>query len=248
MLGRISSSTCPIKSAKPIDIVREGLICYIDASINASYPGTGTAITDLSGAGANGTIVSGTPNISFVSANMASYWNFGTANQSNYIASSLTQNYLDVTIVFYPDFSRVASSNIASVLAAGTPTSNQDKSLRFNGVNGTGPWTTRNGASADTNDWNPGGSNGTTYYINGTSSISTTANLASGWNIFGGGRTNTATGAFASPWAYYIGSGGYAAENRGFQGRIALMCLYNRILSSSEQLQNYGALRSRFSL
>jgi len=248
VLGRISSSTSPIKSTKPIGVVREGLICYIDASVNASYPGTGTAITDLSGAGANGTIVSGTPNISFVSAGMASYWNFGTANQSNYIASSLTQNYLDITIVFYPDFSRVGGANVASVLATGPSTLNQDKSLRFNGVNGTGPWTTRNGASADTNDWNPGGSNGTTYYINGTSSVSTTANLASGWNIFGGGRTNTTNGAFASNWAYYVGSGGYSGDNRGFQGRIALMCLYNRVLSSSEQLQNYGALRPRFGL
>ena len=246
MLGRISSSTSPIKSAKPIDIVREGLICYIDASVNASYPGTGTAITDLSGAGVNGTIVSGTPNISFVSAGMASYWNFGTANQSNYIASSLTQNYLDITIVFYPDFSRVGGSSISSVLATGTSVSCQDKSLRFSGVNGTGPWTTRNGGSADNNDWATSASP-TTYYINGSSSTSA-ANLSSGWNILGGGRTNTTNGAFTSNWAYYVGSGGYSGDNRGFQGRIALMCLYNRILSSSEQLQNYGALRSRFGL
>jgi len=243
MLGRISSSTSPIKSAKPINIVREGLICYIDASIAASYPGSGTSVTDLSGAGANGTI-NGT--ISYVSSGMASYWNFATANQSNYISSGITQNYLDIAIVFYPDFSRVGGSSISSVLATGTSVSNQDKSLRFTGVNGTGPWTTRNGGSADNNDWVTSTSP-TTYYINGSSSTSA-ANLSSGWNILGGGRTNTTNGAFASNWAYYVGSGGYSGDNRGFQGRIALMCLYNRVLSSSEQLQNYGALRSRFGL
>ena len=243
MLGRISSSTSPIKSAKPINIVREGLICYIDASIAASYPGSGTSATDLSGAGANGTI-NGT--ISYVSSGMASYWNFATANQSNYISSGITQNYLDIAIVFYPDFSRVGGSSISSVLATGTSVSNQDKSLRFTGVNGTGPWTTRNGGSADNNDWVTSTSP-TTYYINGSSSTSA-ANLSSGWNILGGGRTNTTNGAFASNWAYYVGSGGYSGDNRGFQGRIALMCLYNRVLSSSEQLQNYGALRSRFGL
>ena len=243
MLGRISSSTSPVKSLKPIDIVREGLICYIDASVNASYPGSGTSITDLSGAGANGTI-NGT--ISYVSSDMASYWNFATANNSNYISSSTTQNYLDITVVFYPDFSRVGGSGIASVLATGTSASNQDKSLRFNGVNGTGPWTTRNGGSADNNDWATSASP-TTYYINGSSSTSS-ANVNSGWNIMGGGRTNTTNGAFASNWAYYLGSGGYSGDNRSYQGRIALMCLYNRVLSSSEQLQNYGALRSRFGL
>lgn len=243
MLGRISSSTSPVKSAKPIDIVREGLICYIDASVNASYPGSGTSVTDLSGAGANGTI-NGT--ISYVGAGMASYWNFATANNNNYISSGLTQNYLDIAIVFQPDFSRVGGSNIASVLATSTSAGNQDKSIRFNGVNGTGPWTTRNGGGADNNDWATSTSP-TTYYINGVSSTSS-ANLNSGWNILGGTRTNTTNGAFASNWAYYVGSGGFSAENRGFQGRIALMCLYNRALSSAEQLQNYGALRSRFGL
>ena len=242
MLGRISSSTSPIKSTKPIGVVREGLICYIDASVNASYPGSGTSITDLSGAGANGTI-NGT--ISYVSSGMASYWNFATANNSNYISSSTTQNYLDITVVFYPDFSRAGGSNIASIIATSTAAGNQDKSLRFNGVNGTGPWTTRNGGSADNNDWAT--TSPTTYYINGSSSTSS-ANVNSGWNIMGGGRTNTTTGAFASNWAYYLGSGGYSGDNRSYQGRIALMCLYNRVLSSSEQLQNYGALRSRFGL
>jgi hypothetical protein len=200
-------------------------------------------VTDLSGAGANGTI-NGT--ISYVSAGMASYWNFATAQNSNYISSGLAQNYLDIAIVFYPDFSRVGGSSISSVLATGTSASNGDKSLRFNNVNGTGPWTTRNGASADNNDWATSTSP-TTYYINGSSSTSA-ANVNSGWNILGGGRTNTTNGDFASNWAYYVGSGGYNTENRGFQGRIALMCLYNRVLSSSEQLQNYGALRSRFGL
>ena len=243
MLGRISSSTSPVKSLKPIDIVREGLICYIDASVNASYPGSGTSITDLSGAGANGTI---NGSISYVSSGMASYWNFATANNSNYISSSTTQNYLDITVVFYPDFSRVGGSNIASIIATSTAAGNQDKSLRFNGVNGTGPWTTRNGGSADNNDWATSASP-TTYYINGSSSTSS-ANVNSGWNIMGGGRTNTTNGAFASNWAYYLGSGGYSGDNRSYQGRIALMCLYRRVLSSSEQLQNYGALRSRFGL
>lgn len=243
MLGRISSSTSPIKSVKPIDIVREGLICYIDASVNASYPGSGTSVTDLSGAGANGTI---NGSISYVSSGMASYWNFATANNSNYISSSTTQNYLDITVVFYPDFSRVGGSNIASIIATSTAAGSQDKSLRFNGVNGTGPWTTRNGGSADNNDWATSASP-TTYYINGSSSTSS-ANVNSGWNIMGGGRTNTTNGAFASNWAYYLGSGGYSGDNRSYQGRIALMCLYSRVLSSSEQLQNYGALRSRFGL
>lgn len=43
--------------------VASGLVCYLDASKTASYPGTGTTWTDLSGTGNNGTLV-GAPTVS----------------------------------------------------------------------------------------------------------------------------------------------------------------------------------------
>lgn len=156
-------------------IVTNGLIARLDASNTSSYPGSGTTITDLSGQGATGTI-NGT--ISFVSAGQASYWNFATASDSNYISSSLSQAYLDCTMVFYPDFTLVGGAQLAGLIGINTPASNNDKSLRFNGVNGIGPWGIAN--PGDGNDWaNP---TSTRYYVNGA--VSNT--LVAGWNIFGG--------------------------------------------------------------
>lgn len=217
------------------NIVTSGLIAYLDASNAESYPGSGTTITDLSGQGATGTI-NGT--ISYVSAGQASYWNFATASDSNYISSTLTQAYLDCTFVFQPDFTRVGGANLAGLIANSTPAAAADDSLRFENVNGTGPWTITARNPGDTNDW--AYPTATSYYVNGA--VSNT--LVSGWNIFGGYRTNQTT--FSSPFAYYLGSSGY--PDRSFQGRLAIALLYNRQLTRSEQVQNYQALKARFGL
>ena len=46
----------------------------------------------------------------------------------------------------------------------------------------------------------------------------------------------------------YIGSGGWAAENRNYQGLLGLVLFYDRALSAAEQLQNYNALKDRFGM
>jgi len=48
----------PISNAN--SIITSGLVLNLDASNSASYSGTGTTWTDLSGSGNNGTIISGT--------------------------------------------------------------------------------------------------------------------------------------------------------------------------------------------
>ena len=40
-------------------IIRDGLLCYLDAADKNSYPGTGTTWTDLSGNENNGVFVGG---------------------------------------------------------------------------------------------------------------------------------------------------------------------------------------------
>jgi hypothetical protein len=215
-----------------ISVVQRGLILALDASASASYPGSGTIVYDLTG-NANGTINGG---ISFASDGQKSYFNFATMSDSNYISSSVSQNYLDFTAVFQPDFS--ATNSISGLISTNTPASMADKSLRFEGVNGTGPWTLSARNPGDANDW--AYSSATTYYVNGSSST----NLVSGWNIFGGYRTNQTT--FPANFSYYLGSSAYA--NRGFKGKLAAIFMYNRQLSAAEQVFNYNVLRSRFGI
>jgi len=218
------------------NIVTNGLIAALDASFVASYPTTGSTIYDISGQGANGTL-NGT--VAWVSSGSQSYFNFATSGLGNYISSTVSQAYFDCTIVLMPDFSTLNDAQLAGLIATTTPAVSGDKSLRFAVVNGTGPWSLATRNPGDGNDWaNP---SATTYYVNGSASNV----LVSGWNIFGGYRTNT-TG-FPATFPYFLGSGGYS-NNRGFQGKIAVALLYNRQLSAAEQTQNYNALKGRFGL
>jgi len=219
------------------NIVTDGLFAILDASSTLNYPRTGSTIYDISGKNASGSL---NGNVVWVSSGSQSYFNFPTSNSSSYISSVLSQSYLDCTIVLMPDFSLVTPTGLVGIIATSTPTANEDKTLRIAGVNGTGPWSMTARNPGDANDWaNP---SATTYYVNGSASN----NLVAGWNVFGGYRTNTAT--FPSTFPYFIGSGGFAADNRGFQGKIAVVLLYNRQLSAAEQLTNYNALKGRFGL
>ena len=221
------------------NIVTSGLSAILDAGYTASYPKTGTTVYDLSGNGANGTLNGTVTWVSSGTTGSQSYFNFSAGSATNYISSSVSQAYFDCSIVLMPDFSYSTTTNLAGIIATSSPATSSDKSLRISGVNGTGPWTMTDRNPGDGNDWaNP---SATTYYVNGASSNT----LNAGWNVFGGYRTNTL---FPSTFPYFIGSGGYSLDNRGFQGKIAVALLYNRQLSAAEQSQNYNALRGRFGI
>jgi len=220
-------------------VVTNGLIMAIDASNPRSYPGSGTAIFDLTDKGANGTINGTVP---FVGAGSSSYWNFATAASTKFISSTLSQQYLDCTIVFYPDFALNSNAGLVGLIAASNDTTNTDKSMRFKNANGTGPWQVIASAGINADDW---GNPGTTYYLNG-SAVADGASLVNGWNILGAYRTNQTT--FSASFTYFLGTEGYSGAVRDFQGRIAMCLLYNRQLSAAEHAKNYNALKRRFGL
>lgn len=220
-------------------VVTNGLIMAIDASNPRSYPGSGTAIFDLTDKGANGTINGTVP---FVGAGSSSYWNFATAASTKFISSSLSQPYLDCTIVFYPDFALNSNAGLVGLIAASNDTTNTDKSMRFKNANGTGPWQVIASSGINADDW---GNPGTTYYVNG-SAVADGASLVNGWNILGAYRTNQTT--FSASFTYFLGTEGYSGAVRDFQGRIAMCLLYNRQLSAAEHAKNYNALKRRFGL
>jgi hypothetical protein len=220
-------------------VVTNGLIMAIDASNPRSYPGSGTAIFDLTDKGANGTINGTVP---FVGAGSSSYWNFATAASTKFISSTLSQQYLDCTIVFYPDFALNSNAGLVGLIAASNDTTNTDKSMRFKNANGTGPWQVIASSGINADDW---GNPGTTYYVNG-SAVADGASLVNGWNILGAYRTNQTT--FPASFTYFLGTEGYSAAVRDFQGRIAMCLLYNRQLSAAEHAKNYNALKTRFGL
>ena len=212
-----------------LSIVTNGLVLYYDFSNPASYPGTGTAITDLSTAANNGTVVNDYGAISYVADGQTSYFNWSTnagGSGSNQFGGSIhtasTNVYQDFTMVFQPDFT---VSGIAGLF--GIP---NDKSMRFYNAG----WEAPNPGNGD--DW---ASSLTTFYINGTASNQAVA----GWTVMGGTTTNPA---FSGPTQLYVGTSGY--ENRNMQGKIAVVLMYDRTLTAQEQLQNFDYFKSRFGL
>jgi hypothetical protein len=217
----------------PPTIVTDGLVLHYDFSNPACYSGgtlTGTGITDLSTATNNGTIVN---DVSAIVGGSDVYGNdfitWQTSAGDTYAGSSIqtaSQNtYNDFTIVFQPDFT---ANGIIGLFAVET-----DKSVRF-GANGIGGWGIANPGNND--DWSA--NTPTTYYINGQVSNTPVA----GWNIMGGARNNS----WNMPNGLLIGTSDYT--NRHFQGKIALVLMYNRALTEQEQLQNYNSLKARFGL
>ena len=219
-------------------IVTSGLLAVIDAANIVSYPGSGTAIQDLAYR-ANGTI-NGT--VSFSSAGSSSYFNFATVSSANYISSTVSQAYLDCTIVIQPDFTLNNNAALVGLIAASNDTTNTDKSMRFSGANGTGPWTVISGGTINTDDW---GYASTTYYVNGAA-VANGASLNTGWNIIGAYRTNQSP--FPASFAYFLGTEGYSGAVRDFQGRIAAVYLYDRQLTAQEHARNYHDFKGRYRL
>jgi hypothetical protein len=213
-------------------IVTDGLVLHYDFSDPASYPGTGTAVTDLSVAANNGTVVNDYSAISYVADGQTSYFNWSTnvgGSGSNSFGGSIhttsTNVYQDFTMVFQPDFT---VSGLAGLF--GIP---GDKSMRFYN-NG---WEAPNPGNDD--DWAAGTFGATTFYVNGTVSNQSVA----GWNVMGGATTNPA---YSGPTQLYVGTSGY--EDRNMQGKIAVVLMYDRTLTAEEQLQNFNYFKSRFGL
>jgi hypothetical protein len=225
----------------PPTIIKDGLVLHLDASDPNCYTGeTGivphqSVIDDLSNYAGYpyaqaGNFQNSSYSITWTEDGSASYFTWPSLYYPyDYINITDQRIYRDFTIVFQPDFSATSMSSYAGLFAVDT-----DKSVRFNVVNNTGPWTLPNPGNPD--DW---ADDGTTYYVNGQASNT----IVSGWNILGGAKNNAG---FPEPSNLYIGT--ELLANRGFQGKIAVVLMYNRILTQSEQLQNYNVLKARFGL
>ena len=233
----------PVVTFQPPAIVTSGLIAYLDASDPTSYPGAGSTWIDKQGF-ANGTI---NGNINFVANGNASYFSLPGLDNA-YINSSTSQVYKDFTIVFQPDFSSFNYAGGHTLFSKGPGV---DMSMRFwtyDLISQTGTvgntanvWVTPDGSNNWTNtaDWAWDNTNSSKLYHNGVFKNSHFP-LISGWNILGG----TNSGNWGS-FPYCLGAG---YNTRAFQGKIAFVLFYNRVLTAAEQLQNFNALKSRFGL
>jgi hypothetical protein len=217
------------------NVITDGLILALDAANTKSYPGTGTAWSDLSGNGNNGTLING-PTFnsedlgSIVFDGVDDYVNFGDNGMFN---STLNGN-TNWSILYWVN--PLVNGRILDRGNIGDdPTGAIELNVQSVSRNNTG-----------------GGSSSLSVSIIGTGwncvTVTRTSSLLFSWylnGVFSNSSQLTES---------YDGSGIWKIGRRAFntssiyQGNIAQTQIYNRILTPQEIEQNYNATKSRYGL
>lgn len=210
------------------DVITDGLVLYLDANNVESYPGSGSTWNNISG-GANNATKAGTQSPTYPQYNSAGYFTFtGGITGTNYSRFEVT----------------TATYNAITVLAFHYSTQLNGHVLRH---------------STDSFQIGPNGYAAGTAYNNINCNRTDTLNswvcdalTFSGTQLYG--YRNGLQVSSASRASTTIAGGtlniGSRNDNHAdhYFGNIAIVQLYNRVLSASEILQNYNALKSRFGL
>jgi hypothetical protein len=215
-------------------IVTDGLVLCLDAANSRSYPGSGTAWTDLSGNGNNGTLVDGP---TFSGADGGSI-GFDAVDDLVSVANSSSLNSLTNTLICWAK-SNTSTWNEAGFLMSKRnvyimhPNQNAKTVDYYYRLNST--WPSQTISVSDITVWNMYACSwdGTTInaYLNG-------ALINSGVKT---GPLNTSdTGV--------LEIGKDDGFTRFFNGNIAQASIYTRALTATEIQQNFHALRGRFGL
>ena len=219
-------------------IITNGLVLNLDAGNSASYSGTGTTWNDLSGNGNHGTLTNGP---TFNSSNGGSI----VFDGSNDIVSSFSTQISGTGSKTISSWIKINTTSRAGI--AGTRSLAEwgwGFTVNRNGVGSLAFYDTRGSelyvaAGLITNIWynvsvTYDDSRIVTLYVNGLQvGISSTPFTALNASTFNGviGNEDQWNNPFYHP----------------FKGNIAQVSIYNRALTAAEVLQNYNALRPRFS-
>jgi len=217
-------------------IVTDGLNFCLDAANVKSYPGSGTAWTDLSGNGRNGTLNGPT----FSSSNrgvivfdgtndyvsVTPMYNFATSNELTAIiwAKSATTTWNEFGFLLSKRDQFIIHPNLSS------------KDVAYYVNTTAGGWNAKSVTVNDITIFNQYAMTfigGNIYaYLNGAFLGSASA---------GGSTLTTDTGDMYIGWDDGI-------SGRYFNGSVSSVYTYNRALSASEILQNYNAIKTRLGL
>jgi hypothetical protein len=211
-------------------VITQNLAIWIDADNASSYPGTGTAITDLSGNARTQNLVSASQYTTLSGIKCFD------CTSTNAISAASIGPTLPTSGFTYIAWARMISSTATYRTLFRTSTS--DHPILINaGTNILGMWD-NNGTNFNSTGYNvaslanvwtqwavTGDSSGQTFYINGQQVGTTTQSAA--------GNNHNITGADASPGTQMF-------------GYIANMFLYTTKLTQEQIQQNYYGLKGRF--
>ena len=213
------------------NITKDGLVLALDPASPKSYPGTGNTWFDLSG-NSNDTTLYNSPtytNNNVHTFNFDEVDNYAKVNNTSILS---TTSYTKM-IAFRPESStsNMVSGGNNSQHAFWMSSTSTDIHAGHNGV-----W--------DIVGYSPG-SMLNQWWV-GAVTFSTTT----GWVLYLNGEqvdTSTATTTYTGT-ANEVRIGAYNDAENLFDGDISNVYVYNKVLSASEILQNYNAIKSRFGL
>ena len=228
-------------------IVRDGLAFYLDAANTKSYPGSGTTWTDISGKGNNGTL---TNSPTFSSDNIGNFA-FDGSNDFVNAPAVLSAGQQKYTLSAWWNLTNIGSgggqSQVVMEQNSSSLVQHRRSCILLN--SNTQKWGF-NGQSNDNHDEVPLQIG---QWVNGVITIDTTAG-SSGLKLYengslyftgttGAGINNLNVGDHAFAIGHKVTSG-----TEHFQGKISCVSVYRRVLTATEVLQNYHALKGRFNL
>jgi hypothetical protein len=237
------------KSVTIACITTTGIVLHYDPSRSLSYPGTGTTINDLSGGGRHGTM----SNVTFTSP----YFTFnGTSSQISVPDSlALEPQGVDWSIEVWVNQSVAGNDVVLGKFDNGGDASDVSYSVRTNN--------TTYFAQLGSGSGSGGGPSGT-LFVNSTNHVGTIntwyqivyvfTNLAAntlqtfvnGSSIGTVGHNLSSILNTTNP--LYIGSYNNGEFPQWFDGKIGIVRMYNRALSTSDVLNNYNADKSKYGL
>jgi hypothetical protein len=218
-------------------IVTSGLVLNLDAGNPASYPGSGTTWTDLSGNGNTGTLVNG---VGYNSSNLGSLSFDGVDDYVSFVSNPSLTN--QITVEVWVQLSSTSPNGTGWILG-------RENSYRMLYSSGSFSWVcaTTNNAWYTTGTTTSAGSvtpHTQTYQVVGTY---TGTNLQLYVN---GELKNTGaniSGNILATDTYYLIRSGAGNVDYG-KGNFYSHKLYNRALTAAEIQQNFNATRNRFGI
>ena len=217
------------------NVVQSGLVRSFDAGISASYPGSGTTWTDLTGSGSTMTLTNGP---TYSSANGGSILFDGSDDWARTTSNGLGTGNIAHSLEMWVNFTTITPGSRWWLAVIGTYESGGQ--LHWIGTSATstafGVWS---GAVVSPNLL---GANQWLHIIttfNGTLLSSYVNGVA--------GPTNNASFNISSS-TFTIGLRTSQAVENYYSGKVSAARIYNRALTAAEVSQNFNALRARFGI
>ena len=214
-------------------VITDGLVLNLDAGTALSYDGSGTNWYDTSG---SGYILGARNSPTFTGTGISSYFTLNGSNQDFYLAS-YTPTFTEMTFNLWVWRNGAQNGFAGLVISRG---------------NASGFFYTNQAGSPLTYMWL--GDSNTYNYSSGLDTANQTWSMATltltstnvKWYINGILQHTRVNGHTSSTFSnLYIGSDGGQA-GRYYNGRIAMVQLYNRALTNTEILQNFNAMKGRY--